>query len=75
MPNGIKIATPLENKDLMGFHLYNPLIFAPMLRVRGYRHFGLFNTEQEWQRRFGKLDPHNQEIESACFDYLKNYLT
>jgi len=61
--------------DTIDYHLYNPLIFAPILRVRGYKHFGLFNTEQDWKRRLGKRDHHNQEIESACFNYLKNYLT
>ena len=65
----------LGDNSSLGSHLYNPLIFAPILRVRGYKHFGLFNPEKGWQRRLGKLDRHNQEIESACFNYLKNYLT
>jgi len=55
--------------------LYNPLVFAPILRVRGYQHFGLFNSENKWLRKLGKFDPHNLEIESACFQYLKTCLT
>ncbi|MEL6438056.1 MAG: hypothetical protein AAFQ80_02200 [Cyanobacteria bacterium J06621_8] len=64
----------LGDSSSIGFDLYDPLIFAPTLRVRGYKHFGLFNTEQGWKRRLGKFDRHNQEIELACFNYLKEYL-
>lgn len=64
----------LGDNSSFGSPLYNPLIFAPILRVRGYKHFGLFNTEKKWTRRFGKLDPHNQEIESICFNHLNKCL-
>ena len=65
----------LGDSSLTISHLYNPLIFAPVLRARGYKHFGIFNPENTWRRRLGKFNPHNLEIEAACFDYLKTCLT
>ncbi|MEQ8542291.1 MAG: hypothetical protein RIB93_33160 [Coleofasciculus sp. D1-CHI-01] len=57
--------------SVAGFDLYNPLIFARMSRVRGYEHFGVFNAERRWLRRWGRIDDHNQEIETACSNHLK----
>lgn len=54
-----------------GFHLYNPLMFAPMSRGRGYQHFGVFNPERSWRRWLGHVDSHNESIKANCFDYLK----
>ena len=57
--------------SVAGFHLYNPLMFVPMSRGRGYQHFGVFKPERLWSRLLGYTDEHNQTIRASCVDHLK----
>ncbi|MEM9450938.1 MAG: hypothetical protein AAGA75_20730 [Cyanobacteria bacterium P01_E01_bin.6] len=60
--------------SVAGFDLYNPLMFAPMSRGRGYQHFGVFNPKRQWFRRLGSVDPHNETLKANCFDHIKTCL-